>query len=95
MPAVDINGSIVFESLPICEYLDEIYPEPRLLPQDPYKKAQVRAFCEIINSGMQPLLSPRFLGRIKNLGGDPDEWGRGYAVRGFECKKLDFFFYFI
>jgi len=34
------------ESLVVCDYLDEIYPEHRLHPQDPYLKAKQRMLIE-------------------------------------------------
>nr|KAG5707904.1 hypothetical protein BaRGS_031635 [Batillaria attramentaria] len=33
------DGRIVFESIIVCQYLDEIFPEDCLTPQDPYQKA--------------------------------------------------------
>lgn len=35
----DSDGHVVFESVITCQYLDDIYPENRLTPTDPYKKA--------------------------------------------------------
>ena len=43
------------QSLPILEFLDERFPTTPLLPKDPYRRHQVRALCEVINSGIQPL----------------------------------------
>ncbi|KAL8581125.1 hypothetical protein ACOMHN_033573 [Nucella lapillus] len=43
------DGRIVFESLLVSQYLDEIYPQHPLTPTDPYKKALDRLlpdFCE-------------------------------------------------
>ena len=62
VPTLVVNDTLLVESMAICEYLDEAYPEIRLLPQDPLKKAKVRysfkninrGFCEIINSGIHP-----------------------------------------
>ena len=34
------DGRIVFESITVCQYLDEIYPQDRLIPIDPYRKAR-------------------------------------------------------
>lgn len=41
--------------LAIMEYLEETRPTPRLLPQDPQKKAIVRMISDLIASGIQPL----------------------------------------
>lgn len=39
-PAIEYNGKVVIESLYIPEYLDDVFPESRLLPTDPYEKVQ-------------------------------------------------------
>lgn len=43
------------QSVAICEFLDERWPTPRLLPKDPLERALVREAMEIVNSGIQPL----------------------------------------
>lgn len=43
------------EQLAIMEYLEETRPIPRLLPQDPQKRAIVRMISDLIASGIQPL----------------------------------------
>lgn len=37
-------GQSLYESSTICEYLDEVYPEPPLRPEDPYDRAVMRNF---------------------------------------------------
>jgi len=37
------------------EYLDEVHPEPKLLPVDPLDRAYVRAFSHIIACEIHPL----------------------------------------
>lgn len=41
--------------LAIIEYLEETRPTPRLLPQDPKKRAHVRMISDLIAGGIQPL----------------------------------------
>lgn len=41
--------------LAIIHYLEDTRPNPRLLPQDPKKRAQVRMISDHIASGIQPL----------------------------------------
>ena len=47
VPILIEDRGVLFESSPICEYLDEVYCEPRLHPQDPFKRAQHRAWVEL------------------------------------------------
>ncbi|WP_046899446.1 glutathione S-transferase family protein [Gluconobacter oxydans] len=42
----DGSDVVLFESVAICEYLDETQPAPRLLPNDPIARAQHRAWIE-------------------------------------------------
>lgn len=45
VPALEISpGRFLHESSTLCEYLDEIAPEPPLRPTDPYELAQMRNF---------------------------------------------------
>ena len=53
------NGLNIGESMAICEYLEEKYPSPPLYPKNLEQKAQIRNFCEIINSAIQPLQNVR------------------------------------
>lgn len=42
VPVLDDDGWVLPESAVICEYLDERYPEPPLLPVDPGERAAAR-----------------------------------------------------
>jgi glutathione S-transferase len=48
VPVLLVDGQALFESMPICEYLDEITPGS-LYPTDPLRKAQHRAWIEFGN----------------------------------------------
>ena len=43
VPALVVGDEVLTQSLAICEYLDEVYPEPALLPREPLARARVRA----------------------------------------------------
>jgi maleylpyruvate isomerase len=58
------------QSMAILEYLDELVPEPPLLPQTPELRARARELAEIVNSGVQPFQNLRFLRELKGLGAD-------------------------
>lgn len=48
VPVLLVDESPLFESMPICEYLDEITPGT-LYPEDPFRRAQHRAWIEYGN----------------------------------------------
>ena len=48
VPVLLVDGQALFESMPICEYLDEITPGS-LYPADPFHRAQHRAWIEFGN----------------------------------------------
>lgn len=56
----------ISQSVAIIEYLDELYPQIKVYPEDPKQKALVRQACEIINSGIQPLQNLRILKKLKS-----------------------------
>ena len=56
---IDGEGPALFESLAIIEYLDEVYPQPPLLPADPKARARVRGLAQIVAADSHPLIVPR------------------------------------
>jgi len=60
VPALILDdGSTLFESMAIIEYLDETHPQPPLLPKDPKGRARVRGLAQIVACDGHPLLVPR------------------------------------
>src|SRR3954466_11981132 len=55
VPTLTIDGASYVESVAIMELLEELYPEPALLPKKPEERARVRALVQTINAGIQPL----------------------------------------
>lgn len=44
VPTLVRDGRAIIESSVICEYLDEVYPDPPLSPADPFGRAEMRAW---------------------------------------------------
>jgi len=55
VPALDIGGGVLTQSLAIIAYLDEIHPEPPFLPADHLLRAYARAFALTIACDIHPL----------------------------------------
>lgn len=65
VPTLVHEGKSIGQSVAIIEYLDEIFPVPRLFPKDAWMKARTRQICEIINSGIQPLHNLKVLQELE------------------------------
>ena len=62
------DGAVLTQSLAICEYLDELHPEPPLLPADPLTRAKVRAVAQAIACDIHPVQNLKVLQRLRDLG---------------------------
>jgi maleylpyruvate isomerase len=84
---VTAEGKRHTQSLAICEYLEECYPEPPLLPADADGRARVRALANIPASDMHPLNNLRVLKYLTGtLGVDEAAklaWYRHWVAEGF------------
>ena len=61
MPAFEVDGDVLTQSPAILEWLEDVYPNPALLPQNPIERAKVRAFCAVIGCDIHPLQNLRVL----------------------------------
>lgn len=66
VPALQIDGMLLAQSLPILEYLEERWPEPPLLPRDPAQRVRARALASIVACDIHPLNNARVLRYIKD-----------------------------
>jgi len=92
VPALALDtGEVLLQSLAIMEYLDEVYPDPQLLPKDPIERAQVRAVVQIIACDIHPLNNVGPLNYLRSaLKADQStirEWYRHWIVTGFEAVE--------
>jgi len=84
VPALEIDGHTLTESIAIIEYLDETRPDHPLLPKNPYERAKVRQISETIASGIQPLQNLKVLNYI---GEKKMEWAKHWVTSGFESLE--------
>src|ERR1700724_40016 len=59
VPTLVHDGHSIFQSLAIIEYLDDIQPEPRLVPEDAKQRAYARSLSLIAVADAHPLIVPR------------------------------------
>jgi maleylacetoacetate isomerase len=55
MPTLAVGDELLMQSTAICEYLEEQFPTPALLPDDPLTRAHARAFAQAIASEMHAI----------------------------------------
>lgn len=60
LPAIDHDGFILTESEAINEYLNDISPEPPMLPADPKRRAMARALSRFHDTRLEPALRAIF-----------------------------------
>jgi maleylacetoacetate isomerase len=91
VPALDTGEAVLIQSPAILEYLEEIYPEPSLLPSDPVARARVRAVCALIACDIHPLNNVGVLRYLKRTFGQEqaaiDDWYRHWIVEGFQALE--------
>ena len=92
VPALELDdGTILTQSLAIIDYLDQVFPEPRLVPADPVRAAKVRAIALAIACDIHPLNNLRVLNYLKGpLGCTQDEadaWYRHWVLEGLEAVE--------
>jgi maleylacetoacetate isomerase len=85
---VDDAGRVFTQSLAMIEYLDEIHPEPPLVPREPVARWYVRAVSQIIGCEMHPLNNVRVLKYLKSAYGLDDDkvnknWYPHWIAEGF------------
>jgi maleylpyruvate isomerase len=68
VPTLQDGSAIITQSLAIIEWLEETHPEPPLLPKDPLRRAQVRAFAQALACEVHPVQNLKVLTRLRQLG---------------------------
>ena len=85
------SGDIITQSLAIIEYLDELHPQPPLLPRGALERAKVRALAQLVACDIHPLNNTSPLRYLKNeLGQDQakiDAWYHHWILEGFEALE--------
>ncbi|MGB8610639.1 MAG: maleylacetoacetate isomerase [Pseudolabrys sp.] len=92
VPALELSGGeVLTQSLAIIEYLDEIHPEPPLLPPAALGRARARAIAQMIACDIHPLnnlIALQYLRRqLKHEQPDIDAWYHHWITQGFTAME--------
>ena len=86
VPTFIHDGQTLFQSLAIIEYLDDIQPRPRLLPEGAKERAYARSLALMTVADAHPLVVPRVRKHLaKTFGADAhaiEEWGKHWTIEG-------------
>jgi maleylacetoacetate isomerase len=88
VPALELDsGEVLTQSLAIIEYLDELQPQPPLLPAAAVSRAKVRAIAQMVACDIHPLnnlVALQYLKRsLKQEQPEIDAWYRHWVIEGF------------
>jgi maleylacetoacetate isomerase len=90
LPALEIDGRVLTQSLAILDWLDETVPQPPLLPADAFDRALVRSMAQIVASDIHPVNNLRILRALGALGIDAparDAWIQRWITDGFTALE--------
>lgn len=91
VPALEIDGETLIQSLAIIEYLDETHPEPPLLPAAPADRARVRALADIVACDIHPINNLRVLRYLIHTYGKSESdigvWYNHWIDDGFQALE--------
>ncbi len=91
VPALEIDGETLIQSLAIIEYLDETHPEPPLLPAAPADRARLRALADIVACDIHPINNLRVLRYLTHTYGknesDIGAWYNHWIDAGFQALE--------
>jgi maleylpyruvate isomerase len=86
VPTFIHDGHSIFQSLAIIEYLDDIHPEPRLIPNDAKERAYARSLALVTIADAHPLVVPRVRNHlIEAFGAEAGAvaaWGKHWTQEG-------------
>lgn len=88
VPTLELDdGTVLVQSLAIIEYLDAIWPEPRLIPWDPLERARAMAIAYTVALDIHPVNNLRVMAQLESrFNTRPDQcqaWMIHWMCQGF------------
>ena len=86
VPVLQDDALTLTQSIAMVEYLEEVYPNPPLLPKSPAERARVRSLALMVACEIHPLNNLRVLRYLihdlKVTEAQKDEWYRHWVTNG-------------
>jgi len=86
VPTFIHDGHSIFQSLAIIEYIEDIKPEPPLIPLDSRERAYARSLALMTIADAHPLVTPRVRNHLaKTFAADGhaiEQWGKHWTTEG-------------
>jgi len=92
VPTLIIENKILTQSIPIIEFLDELYPSSRIIPSDKEIRFKSQEIANIVSTYIQPLQNlstMQYL--VKNFKISDQQkldWSRNWIQKGFESIEV-------
>lgn len=92
VPALEVDGQVLTQSMAILEWLEEQFPDaPRLLPGGAFERARVRSLAQLIVADIQPLQNTAVVRVLRETHGWSDaqvkDWMREWIGRGLRALE--------
>lgn len=91
VPALETERGLLTQSMAILECLEEMYPEPSILPEDVWQRAQARSLAYVVSCDIHPVNNLRVLKYLQNDLERSDEekisWYKHWITIGFTALE--------
>jgi maleylpyruvate isomerase len=85
------TGEVLTQSLAILEYLEEVQPEPALLPPDPVGRARVRSLALLSTADIHPIQNLRVMAYLREKYHQSEDgtfaWSQHWIETGFTAYE--------
>ncbi|MBT6326690.1 MAG: maleylacetoacetate isomerase [Bdellovibrionales bacterium] len=92
VPTLVIDNKVFSQSIPIIEYLDELYPDTKILPSDKDIKFKSQEVANIVSTYIQPLQNlstmQYLIKNFKISDQQKMDWSRNWIQKGFESIEV-------